>query len=193
RGGVVRLDRSLQGWRSVERLDAAVVQELLEFLLALRDAADAVVAHREDLARLREHDFRKAGIAESLVAETPAILVDHDPALLERGPREELAVGIGDRGVALIGAHVGERGIEPPAPEHRLASRAERAEVLRAGDLATVLAHETGVSGEAVAGEDDLLRTDACFAGAGAAHERARQHAARVGNQLLDPVTRRER
>src|SRR3546814_10441773 len=93
---------------------------------------DAAVVDRPGELALAHHHRRVAGIAGVLVAEAPAVGADQDPALLDGGPGQQAALRVGDRGIALVGAHVAERGTDPLAPARRLAGAPERAEILGA-------------------------------------------------------------
>src|SRR5207237_1426553 len=123
-----RLDR-------VGLLDAAVARELDELFFRRGRVEDALVEDRETRPALRHHVRRVARIADALVAETLARAVDDDPALLDRGPRQQAAVRIADCRIALVRPDIAERGAERLAPQHRLAGRAACAEILRAAHL----------------------------------------------------------
>src|SRR5581483_4228615 len=119
------------------------------------------VEDRKARTRLR-HDVRRVPrIARALVAEALAGAVDDEPALFDGGPRQQAAVRVAHRRIALIRADVAERGAERLAPQHRLTGRAARAEILRATDLGTEARHELAVRREAVHRQDRLARGDA--------------------------------
>ena len=66
-----------------------------------------------------------------------AARIEDQAALLDRGPRQQAAVRMRDRRVALIGRHVREPRADRLAPQHGFAGRTERAEIGGAGDLRT--------------------------------------------------------
>src|SRR5581483_2600983 len=103
------------------------------------------------------HDVRReARIAGAFVAEAMASAIDDDPALLDRGPRQQAAMRIGNSGVALISADIAQGGSEFVPPQHCFAGAAARAEILRSTNARAEARYKVAVSGKAVDCQNDL-------------------------------------
>src|ERR1051326_89629 len=181
-----------QSRRRVNLFDAAVVGQLDELFLERGDVENLLIEDGETRPALRHHGGGKAGVAGAFVAEPAAFAVDDDAALLDRGPRQQAAVRGANRGIALVGADVAERGAELLTPQHGLAGAAARAEILRAADLGAEARDQVAVAGKAVDGEHGLACEDTLLLAVGI--DLGADHAAvRARNQIARAVADRER
>jgi len=120
---------------------AAIIYQLDEFLFSGAHVENLLIKDRKARPVLCQNVRCKARIAGAFVAEAVAGVVDDDPALLDRGPRQQAAVRIGNRGVALIGADIAQRGTEFVPPQHCFAGAAARAKILRSTNLRAEARH----------------------------------------------------
>ena len=124
-------------------------------------AVDALVEDREgDAAGLVEDRARELRVADQLVAEPVAVLVDEHRTVHHRRPRQEHAVRVRDAAVPLIGVEKADVCAEPGADRERVAGAAVAAEVEAARDFGKVRLHELGSGAEAARREHDRARLD---------------------------------
>ena len=70
-------------------------------------------------------------------------------------------MGVGDSGVALVRAHIGQAGAQLAPPVHGFALASQGAKILGAGNLGAKFLHQRAVTGETIARQNHLASFDA--------------------------------
>ena len=122
-----------------------LVHQIVQTLVVDRDRN--VIGLRQDIHRL-------LGIAQRFVGKAPALEVYLDPSFQDDRPQDGHAVTLRETAVALVGADVGNRRAEFPAPLDRLALVARMTEELRVTQFGDIFGHHFLIAGETAAGQD---------------------------------------
>ena len=160
RQGVTAGDRGERGHVG-GNADCAGVLQLPDFQRIGGSGLDRGVEHHPGgTAGLHHHRVHHAGDIGDFVDEAFAAIIDEKAALDQHAGRYGDAVRIGEHGIALIAAHVGDGGTQSGAEPDAIAAIAFMAVVLCRRGLGHMLADHGVIGGKAAAGEDQRAAAD---------------------------------